>query len=68
MAHTNFQKRSENAQASYIVYFIRFIFATFANRIESLKTPSNYILELGKHVQNKKFGALKSYNYHILMQ
>ena len=30
--------------------------------------PTDYCSELGSHIRNKKFGALKSHDYHILIQ
>jgi hypothetical protein len=43
-------------------------FKLFANTIESLKTPTGHSSSLGKHIRSKKFGALKSHDYHVLMQ
>ena len=43
-------------------------FDIFCTRLENLKVPSNYCSEIGSHIRNKKFGALKSHDYHILMQ
>jgi hypothetical protein len=43
-------------------------FEVFANTLESLKTPSRYSSELGKHIKKRNFGTLKSHNYHVLMQ
>jgi hypothetical protein len=43
-------------------------FTTLANRIESLKTPTGHSLASGKYIRKKKLGALKSHNYHVLMQ
>jgi hypothetical protein len=43
-------------------------FRKFANCIKSLKTPSGYASNLGKHIRKKKFGGLKSHDYHVLMQ
>jgi hypothetical protein len=40
----------------------------FASTLESLKTPSGYASFLGRHIRNKKFGGLKSHDYHVLMQ
>jgi hypothetical protein len=36
--------------------------------IESLKMPTGYASTLEKHIREKKFGSLKSYDYHVLMQ
>ena len=43
-------------------------FGVFAQTIESLKMPTRYSSAMGKHIQGKKFGSLKSHNYHVLMQ
>jgi hypothetical protein len=43
-------------------------FAVFARTLESLKMPSGYASNLGKHIRNKKYGGLKSHDYHVLMQ
>ena len=43
-------------------------FDTFCTRLENLKVPSEYCSEIGSHIRNKKFGALKSHDYHILIQ
>jgi hypothetical protein len=43
-------------------------FVKFAKCIESLKIPSGYASALGKHIRKKKFGGLKSHDYHVLMQ
>jgi hypothetical protein len=43
-------------------------FEVFANRIESLKMPMGYSSSLGKHIRGRKFGSLKSHDYHVLMQ
>jgi hypothetical protein len=43
-------------------------FDVFASTLESLKTPSGYASVLGRHIRNKKFGGLKSHDYHVLMQ
>ena len=43
-------------------------FDIFCTRLERLKVPSGYCSEIGSHIRNKKFGALKSHDYHILMQ
>ena len=43
-------------------------FETFVRCIESLKTPTGYSLDLGKHLQKKNFGALKLHDCHVLMQ
>jgi hypothetical protein len=43
-------------------------FDVFASTIESLRTPSRYASVLRKHIRSKKFGGLKSHDYHVLMQ
>ena len=43
-------------------------FNTFCTRLENLKVPSGYSSEIGQHIRNRKFSALKSHDYHILMQ
>jgi hypothetical protein len=43
-------------------------FEVFAQTIESLKMPTGYSSTLGKHIRGKKFGSLKSHDYHVLMQ
>jgi hypothetical protein len=43
-------------------------FDFFATTIKNLKTPLGHVLAMGKHIKKKNFGALKSYDYHVLMQ
>jgi hypothetical protein len=43
-------------------------FEQFVETIESLKMPTGYSSSLGKHIRDKKFGSMKSHNYHMLMQ
>ena len=43
-------------------------FDVFCTRLEKLKVPSEYCSKIGSHIRNRKFGALKSHDYHILMQ
>jgi hypothetical protein len=43
-------------------------FKVFATTIESIKTSSRHSSNLGKHIRSKKFGGLKSHDYHVLMQ
>ena len=43
-------------------------FDVFSRTLERLKMPSGYASNLGKHIRSKKYGALKSHDYHILMQ
>jgi hypothetical protein len=42
-------------------------FRVFASTMENLKTPTRHSSNLGKHIRSKKFGALKSHDYHIFM-
>jgi hypothetical protein len=43
-------------------------FEVFAHTIESLKMLTGYSSTLGKHIWGRKFGSLKSHDYHVLMQ
>ena len=43
-------------------------FDIFCTRLENIKVPSDYCSEIGMHIRTRKFGALKSHDYHILMQ
>jgi hypothetical protein len=43
-------------------------FKVFANTIENLKTPSGHSSNLEKHIHSKKFGGLKSHDYHVFIQ
>jgi hypothetical protein len=43
-------------------------FKVFVNTIKNLKTPSRHSSNLGKHIRSKKFGGLKSHDYHVFMQ
>jgi hypothetical protein len=43
-------------------------FNEFARMLEALCTPSGYSLVFGKEIRKKKFGGLKSHDYHVLMQ
>lgn len=43
-------------------------FVVFAQTLELLKMPSGYASNVGKHIRNKKHGALKPHAYHVLMQ
>jgi hypothetical protein len=43
-------------------------FNEFTRILEALQTPSGYSSVFGKEIRKKKFGGLKSHNYHILMQ
>ena len=52
--------------ASYVI--TEFEFQVFVKCIESLKTPTSYSSNLGKHLRKKNFGGLKSHDYHVLMQ
>jgi hypothetical protein len=42
-------------------------FEVFAQTIDSLKIRMGYSSTLGKHILGKKFGSLKSHDYHVLM-
>jgi hypothetical protein len=53
-------------QASYVLTLVEF--ELFVQTIESLKMPTGYASTLGKHIRGKKFGSLKSHDYHVLMQ
>jgi hypothetical protein len=53
-------------QASYVLTPTEF--EVFAQTLESLKFLTGYSSNLGKHIRGKKFGALKSHDYHVLMQ
>jgi hypothetical protein len=39
-------------------------FHVFARTLELLKTPSGYSSNVGKHIRSKKYGGLKSHDYH----
>jgi hypothetical protein len=52
-------------QASYVLTLAEF--EQFAETIESLKMPTRYSSSLGNHIWGKKFGSLKSHDYHVLM-
>jgi hypothetical protein len=43
-------------------------FEVFARTIESVKMPSGYASNLGKYICSKKYGTLKSHDYHMLIQ
>ena len=43
-------------------------FNVFANIIDSLKTPSGHVSNMGQYIRKKKYGGLKSHDYHMLMQ
>jgi hypothetical protein len=43
-------------------------FREFVHTLEALKTPLGYSLAFAKHIRTKKFGGLKSHDYHVLMQ
>jgi hypothetical protein len=53
-------------QASYVLSVAEF--EVFAQTLELVKMPTGYSSNLGKHIRGKKFGALKSHDYHVLMQ
>jgi hypothetical protein len=43
-------------------------FKIFASTIENLRTPTGHSSNLGRHIRSKKFGGLKSDDYHVFMQ
>jgi hypothetical protein len=43
-------------------------FNVFASVMESLKPPSGHVSNMAQYIRRKKFGGLKSYDYHVLMQ
>jgi hypothetical protein len=43
-------------------------FEVFASTLELVKIPSGYASSFGKHIHSKKYGALKSHDYHVLIQ
>jgi hypothetical protein len=43
-------------------------FEVFASTLESVKMPSGYASNFGKLIRSKKYGALKSHDYHVLIQ
>jgi hypothetical protein len=43
-------------------------FDAFANTIESLKPPTGLVSNMAQYIRKKKFGGLKSHDYHVLMQ
>jgi hypothetical protein len=43
-------------------------FNEFAQTLEALCTPSGYSSAFDKEIRKKKFGGLKSHDYHVLMQ
>jgi hypothetical protein len=43
-------------------------FNEFAQTLEALHIPSGYSSTFGKEIRKKKFGGLKSHDYHVLMQ
>jgi hypothetical protein len=40
----------------------------FASTIENLRTPTSHLSNLGRYIRSKKFGGLKSHDYHVFMQ
>jgi hypothetical protein len=52
-------------QASYVLTAKEF--EVFGQTIDSLKIRMGYSSTLGKHILGKKFGSLKSHDYHVLM-
>jgi hypothetical protein len=43
-------------------------FDAFANTIESLKPPIGLVSNMAQYIRKKKFGGLKSHDYHVPMQ
>ena len=43
-------------------------FDAFATIIESLKPPTGLVSNMAQYIRKKKFGGLKSHDYHVLMQ
>jgi hypothetical protein len=43
-------------------------FEVFASIIENLKTPSGHVSNMAQYIRSRKFGGLKSHDYHVLMQ
>ena len=43
-------------------------FKTFCNRLEQVKVPSGYCVDIGSCIRRKKFGGTETYNHHVLMQ
>jgi hypothetical protein len=43
-------------------------FEVFAHILESVKMSSGYASNFGKHICSKKYGALKSHDYHVFIQ
>ncbi len=41
---------------------------TFMCRLASLKVPTNYCGDLGKHIMEEKLSSMKSHDWHVLMQ
>jgi hypothetical protein len=52
--------------APYVLITVKF--NIFASVIANLKIPLDYVSTMGQCIRQKNFGALKSNNYHILMQ
>jgi hypothetical protein len=63
---TNRRGKMMKPQASYVLSAAEF--EVFAQTLESVKMPTGYSSNLGKHIRGKKFGALKLHDYHVLMQ
>ena len=53
-------------KANYVLNAVEF--DIFCTRLEKIKVPSGYCSEIGAHIRQRKFGALKSHDYHILIQ
>jgi hypothetical protein len=65
-AHSGRRGKIVKPHVSYVLTAEEF--EVFAQTIESLKMPTGYSSTLGKHIQGKKIGSLKSHDYHVLMQ
>jgi hypothetical protein len=65
IAHLGRGGKIVKPHASYVLSTEEF--EVFAQTIESLKIPTSYSSTLGKHIWGKKFGSLKSHDYHVLM-
>jgi hypothetical protein len=53
-------------QAPYA--FTKAEWPTLLQRLDRIRLPIGYGGAMKKHICNKKFGSLKSHDYHILMQ
>ena len=63
----NHPSRMVKPRANYVLTPSEF--DIFCTRLENVKVPTGYCSEeIGTLIRNKKFGALKSHDYHVLMQ